>query len=945
MSAESQTTQLLSELLALAPPARVARLSARETPPSATLPALIEECERQTLTRVSDALPVTQMLIDLSDEFDIPAARARARRARAQALAYAGRFDDSLAACRDAIAIAVAGGQPIEAARARLASMHALGELGRYDDAIAAGTAAQQEFARAGEASLAAYADVNLGIIHQNRDDPRTALTHFDRARVSLAHEPIRVAWIDNNRGEALLLVHEFDAAEAAFRASLEASAAAGATLAAAIAEGNLADLLARRGDVQASMTHFEQARRRLEKDAARSHLARLVAEQAEALELLGMSEQAATTFKEVLPELDSLGLSAEAARARAGLGRALLRLERFAEADEPLTAACAAFEQLGQAPAAARVNHLRARLALAAGRFDDAESLVASAAHALRDRPADAAALDCDRASLRISAGAADDASALLERALPVAESLGLRHLSADLLHTRARLHTLRGNPAAAIADLRAAVDCIEHARASLHAERFRAAFLGSRSGLFEDLAAALLDQPSPAIADAFDAVERGRSRALLDVVRREIDSTECVAASEAGGDESLVAEIQHARGELNLLFSQFSEGRLSASPAAAADWRERVRTCESRLQALENRLAATAAGSGAAARVESADRIAARLDPDVAVVAYAFNRDECVAFVLRREGLQCVRGLASRPETDGLVERVRFQISRAARTSGDSRAAALVTDVRRSLQALHDAIFRPVLPLLAGTTRIIFVPHGSLHLAPLHALWDGERYLAETHEVSYAPSASLLAHALGRREINGARPLVLGFGDAAAPQIEREAHEVADLLLQSRQYFGADASTRAFFEASGSANVIHFACHGRFSAASPLSSGLRLADGWLTVRDVIRTHLPARLVVLSGCDTGRSLVRGGDELFGFLRAFLSAGAAAVLASQWIANDAKSRQFMRDIYIRWYNQRERVRLSTAVSQAYREMIRDHPHPMFWAPFILVGTT
>ncbi len=938
-------TRLLGELLALAPTARAAHLSARGAPLSAALPALIEACERQTLTRVQDALPITQMLVDLSDEFDIPAARARSRRARAQALAYAGRFDDSLAACSDAIAVAVSAGLPIEAARARLASMHALGELGRYDEAIAAGTAAQQEFTRAGETSLAAYADVNLGIIHQNRDDPRTALVHFDRARLALAHEPIRVAWIDNNSGEALLLVHEFDAAEAAFRSSLETSAAAGATLAAAIAEGNLADLLARRGDAQPALDHFERARRRLEKDAARSHLARLVAEQAEALELLGMSEQAATTFEGVLPELDSLGLTAEAARARAGLGRALMRLERLTDAEAPLAAACAAFEQLGQAPAAARANHLRARLALAAGRFDLSESLIESAAHALRDRPADTAALDCDLAALKLAAGAADDAAPLLERALPVAASLGLRHLSADLLHTRARLHTLRGDSTAAIADLRAAVDCVEHARASLHAERFRAAFLGSRNRLFEDLAAALLDQPSPAIAEAFNAVERGRSRALLDVVRGAINPAECVTATESGVDSPLMDEIRHASGELNLLFSQFSEGRISTSPAAAADWRERVRACEARLQALENRLAATAAGSGSAARVESADQIAGCLDVDIAVVEYASIREECVAFVIRREGLQCVRGLASLSETDRLVERVRFQVSRAARTSGDSRAAALVADAQRSLHALYDAIFRPLLPALAGTTRLVFVPHGSLHLAPLHALWDGERYLAETHEISYAPSASLLAHSLVRREISDARPLVIGFGDAAAPQIEREALEVADLLPQSRRFFRADATTGAFFETSGSANVVHFACHGRFSAASPLSSGLRLADGWLTVRDVIRTRLPARLVVLSGCDTGRSLVQGGDELFGFLRAFLSAGAAAVIASQWIANDAKSRQFMRDIYVRWYNSRERVRLSAAVSQAYRDLIRDNPHPMFWAPFILVGTT
>jgi CHAT domain-containing protein len=49
---------------------------------------------------------------------------------------------------------------------------------------------------------------------------------------------------------------------------------------------------------------------------------------------------------------------------------------------------------------------------------------------------------------------------------------------------------------------------------------------------------------------------------------------------------------------------------------------------------------------------------------------------------------------------------------------------------------------------------------------------------------------------------------------------------------------------------------------------------------------------HLQAELVVLSACQTGISRVLRGDEPMGLIRAFLSAGARAVLVSRWAVED-----------------------------------------------------
>ena len=938
---------LLEELYALPAALRAERLRELDDP-AETLFSLIDQCERVTLSRAGDGLALSEMLIALADASCDARPRARSRRARAQALAYAGRFEESLASCREAIAVAEEGDATIESARARLASMHALGELGRYDEAIAAGSAAREAFVAAGQLKLAAHADVNLGIIRQNRDEPREALDHFDRAREALIDEPMRVGWIDNNRGEALLLLHDFAAADAAFRGSLESSERSNSTLAAAIAEGNIADLAARRGEASRALRHFERARRRFEHDNAGSHLTRLIAEQAEALESLGMAEQALAIYAEVMPRLRKLGLASEIARAHAGAGRALVRINRAAEAEDHLSAAEREYERIGQGVARARVSLFRAQAALARGQTAAALALLDSAQLGLADRPIDLALLRSARASVLLDIGDHAAAEREIAAALAVAEELGHQPLVADLLHARSRARRATGEHEAAIADLKRAAAILERTRATLPSERFRAAYMGDRAGLLEELAIALLDAGPNQLDEAFAYVERARGRALLDVVRGSIDETSRAADSD---DESsrLVAEAARLRGELTALYGQFDEGVAGRSASAARMWREAVRSTEHALQSVEDRLSSSAARTNARDGVASAREVRAALDEELAIVEYFIAAGECRAFVVRRDGMRVVSDLGSAAEIGNLVERVIFQLGRATRPGAfqGARGDRLVVDARRELHALHSHVFAPLREALRGAKRLAFVPHGPLHLAPLHALWDGHEYLIEQFDVSYAPSSAVFLSSLScstdSAEVGIGAELVVGISDLSAPQIEAEARDVSALMPGSTLVLGTEATVSRVIEGMCKARVVHLACHGRYSAQSPLSSGLKLADGWMTVRDISTLRLRAELVTLSGCETGRSLVRSGDEMVGFLREFLAAGARSVLVSQWLANDAITRDFMTVVYSCCYNSVGSGRCSAAVRRAQTALLRKHPHPALWAPFFLVG--
>ncbi len=206
---------LLATLSALPQAKRAGRVRAQGDA-EALLIALGDEAEKLVVVEVARALSSAELLVALADEMGLASAAARARRALGQALAYSGRFECALDVCNDAMNIADQAGDRVQAARARLASIHALSELGRYAEAAETGEIARRMLADAGEPALAARADLNLGVVYHKWDDPRSAIEHFDRARPALAKEPLILAQLESNRGEAMLALDDLAGAAGA---------------------------------------------------------------------------------------------------------------------------------------------------------------------------------------------------------------------------------------------------------------------------------------------------------------------------------------------------------------------------------------------------------------------------------------------------------------------------------------------------------------------------------------------------------------------------------------------------------------------------------------------------------------------------------------------------------------------------------------------------------
>lgn len=215
----------------------------------------------------------------------------------------------------------------------------------------------------------------------------------------------------------------------------------------------------------------------------------------------------------------------------------------------------------------------------------------------------------------------------------------------------------------------------------------------------------------------------------------------------------------------------------------------------------------------------------------------------------------------------------------------------------------ALYEQLLAPAKASLRDKQIVYLVPHGPLHYVPFQALMDanGETLLQPGGaQIIYTSSASILL----RRGATQATPntprssptrscLALGCNSVeSAIQLrytEEEALAVA-ALTGGEAWIGAQPKKMRLFATAKNYRMLHFSCHGAFDPAAPLNSVLELAEHEvLTAQEVIdHLRLSGALVTLSACASGLSRVRRGDELYGLVRAFMIAGATALVVTQW---------------------------------------------------------
>jgi CHAT domain-containing protein len=932
MSASPQLN--LDAFEALAEPMRAEAVSRDPRGAAVALVALGDDCERLAAGAPDRALRAGEALAAVARALAAGSAEARALRATIPALAYAGRLDEALVRAAEAEAAADRAGDGVERARAGVASMHALAKLGRTQDAIARGRSSRDALQGAGRADLAARAELNLANVHKIRGEHDDALGCLERALTGIPEsEAAARGTIENTLGETLLQLDRLAEAHGAFDRAEKLLAAL--PLALAVVVGNRADLLAREGRFGDALREFARAQQMIA-SIAPGHHARLLLEEAEALAVLGAHGEALEAVDAALATASTKGLKAEMARGLLVKARALAAAERVHEAKPAAARALALAEEIGDARGVRAAAIVASELALREGRASESAEF---AAKAMRNAsPLDSASALVRAARAELAMGNTDRALDTARTARSGAAALGVRTVEIDAALVEADSERARGGLDRSIAALSHAIGLAEDLRGSLAADRLRSAFAASRLRVYEDLALDLLARAdSASLAEAFVTVERARSRVLLDAVLRSIDRT----ASAGSMDATARDEITRVRARLTALHASVARNasdageRRGVSPALL----DELRSTEHEMERLVSRAQNARGVASLFAQPLSADEVLGRLEHDDAMIAYFIAGEELMAFVARKGEIASVRCIAHASEVAPLVEKLLYQL-RAGVRAADARSLRAVRTLSR---ALHDLLIGPILsqvPDVESAQRLVIVPFGALHALPFAALFDGERYLIERFEIHTAPSASIACSDPGARRETMAQPLVIAVADEQAPLIDEEA----ELLASQRGaevLRGASATIARVREAARGRSLLHFACHGRFIGALPNASGLRLADGWMPVRDIVDLELDAQVVFLAGCETGRNTVDAGDELAGISRAFLAAGARCLVAGLWSVRDHAALEVSANFHQEFSAGR---RPSAALRAAALASLKKWEHPSWWAPFVVTGS-
>ena len=272
--------------------------------------------------------------------------------------------------------------------------------------------------------------------------------------------------------------------------------------------------------------------------------------------------------------------------------------------------------------------------------------------------------------------------------------------------------------------------------------------------------------------------------------------------------------------------------------------------------------------------------------------------------------------------------------------------------------LHQLYRRMFAPVADLIQRQD-IVFVPEGDLWMVPFPALKDADgKFLSETYRIRLIPSLTALrliqASPDDYHKATGA--LIVGDPDVhpmtkltSLPEARKEAQEIADLLGVTATV-GRQATKAEVLRRIQEVSLIHIAAHGDAERGEIALSSNRISpqvprkeDFMLTMEDVAKVGIRAKLVVLSCCHSGRGEIMKSEGVVGIARAFLASGARSVLVSLWVLDDKSTKEFM----IRFYKHlvRDKLSASQAVHQCRKWMreTADFNSVGDWAPFVLIG--
>jgi CHAT domain-containing protein len=898
------------------------------------------------------SLRIADLLSHLAELTNNPADRALSLLAEANACAIGlGKYKEGISLYEEAARIYESEGLPVDQARSQVGKIWALVNLSRYDEALEAGQWASRILEDQGEWQILAGLTMNMAIVYGLAGDDARSLEMFDRVAEIYCDLGAKGEgeWLhlQQNRAVALRNLGRFDEAIETSEAAWTGLERLGQKVAAGRARQGLAVTYFILGRYNEALEHLDDVENIFLTDGRHRDAMLVELYVSDCLLQLRRFPDVLDKCRRMRSVFSELGMRHTMAQAVVNEAVAYAELGHHEQALDSLAEARQAFAEEGNRVWVASTDLEKAAVLLRLGRPSEslAQARECAAVFRKHDLPVEEAQAHLVAAYAAFALGEHDRALRLTSEALTIGEKRNvptLRYRSNRLLGD---LAFEGGDTRQALTAYDRAIRDVERLRGRLMVE-FRVGFVEDKEEIYGSAVdlCLILDEPLRAL----DYAERAKSRALLDLLAYRLDLGVQVLAE---ADRPLVEEMMHLRAERDRRYRRWesdaeSEERgWATARAGPGQAHQEILALEQRITELWHRLLIRNADYAREAALWTVHTEPAQsyLALDALLIEYFIVRRRLVVFLVTASDVAARRLDCDLDEVRSLMQRLWLNLKAVPRST-PAHIPTLRDNARGLLRRLDELVLAPLSDVLDSHQQVIVVPHGPLHYLPFHALHDGAAYLLERHEFSYLPGASFLRHC---SEASAADSGVLALGhshNGRLPHAIQEAHTVS-ALLEGMSLVEERATRVEFQRLVPGCRTLHLAAHGDFRPDNPLFSGLALADGWLTTLDIFNLHLNASLVTLSACQTGRSVVGGGDELLGLMRAFLYAGAASLVLSLWAVEDRSTALLMETFYRKmaegWTKGRALRHAQLTFLNERGSMVQDHPY--FWAPFFLVG--
>ncbi len=580
---------------------------------------------------------------------------------------------------------------------------------------------------------------------------------------------------------------------------------------------------------------------------------------------------------------------------------------------------------------------------------------------------------------------GRKEEANGLFLQGKEIAERVGQKHLTIQVLYQLAVVENDRGNLAGAIERLENGIEMIEKIRSGFQDKAQRASYFSTVQDFYELYTDLLIKRSAENkrptdISLAFEISERSRARSLTDLLEEaRIDFTKTVDSNLLDQQKDLSNQLDSAlQSQKSLSDSEAPQDEIDRVNSLADKLTKESESLAARIERESPRYASLTRGAAL-----STKEIQQLLDNETVLLEFKLGRERSFLWLVSNQSIKYFE----LPKREELEKQVRefYELTVANRKSDSAKIQKLSKELNRTLLSQVSNEIRG--------KRIAIVAEGILQYLPFSALQDDEStFLADKNEIIVLPSASVLAELRLTRPVQNDQKIAI-FADpvfdkedsrlsknAKTKTIEASGEltkrlrdfrfgEILPRLLASRQEARnitalADKSkvtVKTDFDANvydiqnsdlNSYQILHFATHGLLNTSNPELSGLVFSlydkagnpqNGFLDLNDIYNLKISSDMVVLSACQTGLGKDVRGEGLIGISRGFLYAGSKRVVASLWKVDDSATAEFMKLFYKN--HLQKGLPASSALRAAKLELkkIPRYRSPYYWTAFTILG--